>query len=1025
MGIHNVLQNLGYSSENAANRKRSRKTIGSPTDLQHISLPISNSRSSGTDSQSDQKRSLSLNTETPPSILSSTDSRTPVSERRVHFPPSPSSNRQSLLSKLGYSSEGAANRKKHSSQNSLPMRYPPPGQPHSPLEPGPVSYNITTIEDSPEDETQGVYDDEPSTSGATSFQTGRSHLSAHETYDRPMVKPGNLFERPVDRKGKLPVMFSQPQPPRLEIPPNPPEYSEYTPVSPTDSLSVPMGKPQKSNRDSLMMKLGYSSAGAANRKSISATSPPSVQLPPDQQIPTSIPPTISENSRVSPVDIASSQGRKSNQSSARGRESLLQKLGYSSEGAANRKRHSMTNLSTSSQPPLSPLKPPNPPFKSSNASKSVPVSPVDNAPERSGRLSSTSARNRESVLQKLGYSAQGAANRKQASMSNLPSTGNSLLEPPNPSLRSSKLSDSVPITPTDDASVYSRPYSTTSSRNRESLLMKLGYSSEGAANRKKNRSEIPPSPARSQVSQPNIRSEPSTAAENVVSGGLGVSPDPETTQMAVQTQPGPSHSSAPNRHSLLSKVGYSSDGAANRKRRNSESISRPMQPSSSPRGQQNTISRPESTLGSVSSGSGSIPPVPPIPLKHHKDLHDSLVEPPFDSEGSIPSSASNQNSNHVDLMVAADSVRSIGSASENNLRFSYLPGDDQLNVGVAVKKPTEGYQTLPPIKTTDLSDLYTGTSDTHEETPADRNTRNGGGRTYEEMVADHNSRGRQYIRASMVSSNYDEDRDTPTSTATDLSNDWKRDVSPYLSDTWTSPENSTGGPTTKPDLLDDLIFSISGNAVSRPTRKQEPRAEANGHVSKDNSDGLRRQRERELESARFSERTKPALRHVIDLNDIIDTEMDPPAVIRVTIQKEIHHTQERRTSHETNTQDIYRRVLPVVDLRVLPAKHFISGVNGELVEIDEKDVPTLNSKKWPITEAPATVPEKRSGRSSAGQFAETDRDPKRYAPPSGHERADQAWAYPPNSMTGGRDMQKRPFNFQENNPGWTLQQTHF
>ncbi|KAL8972602.1 MAG: hypothetical protein Q9183_000460 [Haloplaca sp. 2 TL-2023] len=153
--------------------------------------------------------------------------------------------------------------------------------------------------------------------------------------------------------------------------------------------------------------------------------------------------------------------------------------------------------------------------------------------------------------------------------------------------------------------------------------------------------------------------------------------------------------------------------------------------------------------------------------------------------------------------------------------------------------------------------------------------------------------------------------------------------------------------------------------------------------------------------------------------DTYDTEVVEkvaPAVIHETIHKDIHHVREEHITQEIHTHDVYHRILPVVDVEVLPPRHFLPVEGGGLVEISGKEVPG-RGRNWVIAETASKIPSDQPGSTkprefSARQFPGTEGDAIKYITPEGHEKTEQTWVHPPELETGGRDSgQTWPMEF--------------
>ena len=62
-----------------------------------------------------------------------------------------------------------------------------------------------------------------------------------------------------------------------------------------------------------------------------------------------------------------------------------------------------------------------------------------------------------------------------------------------------------------------------------------------------------------------------------------------------------------------------------------------------------------------------------------------------------------------------------------------------------------------------------------------------------------------------------------------------------------------------------------------------------------------------------------------------------PAVTRETITRRVHEIREEQITREVHSHDVYIRELPVVDVELLPVRHFMSTDKGE-VEIASNEV---------------------------------------------------------------------------------------
>lgn len=121
-------------------------------------------------------------------------------------------------------------------------------------------------------------------------------------------------------------------------------------------------------------------------------------------------------------------------------------------------------------------------------------------------------------------------------------------------------------------------------------------------------------------------------------------------------------------------------------------------------------------------------------------------------------------------------------------------------------------------------------------------------------------------------------------------------------------------------------------------------------------------------------------------------------------------------TREIHSHDVYHRILPVIDVEVLPPRHFLPVEGGGLVEVSADEVPS-RGRNWVIAETASRIPTDepappRTNRFTAREFLGTEGDFKRYTTREGLERTEQTWVHPPEMETGGRDTgQTWPMEF--------------
>lgn len=155
------------------------------------------------------------------------------------------------------------------------------------------------------------------------------------------------------------------------------------------------------------------------------------------------------------------------------------------------------------------------------------------------------------------------------------------------------------------------------------------------------------------------------------------------------------------------------------------------------------------------------------------------------------------------------------------------------------------------------------------------------------------------------------------------------------------------------------------------------------------------------------------LKGVVDLSNTVDTHVETkwsPAVTHETRTVNTHEIVERAITREIHNHHIFHRVLPIMDIEILPARHFVPTQDGGLAEIAAEDAPVDSGQRLQqiISEAVASMLPKtedhRGPRSfSARAFEGTDGDCKEYTTPEGFKRTEQWWVHPPSVDSGAEE----------------------
>lgn len=126
-----------------------------------------------------------------------------------------------------------------------------------------------------------------------------------------------------------------------------------------------------------------------------------------------------------------------------------------------------------------------------------------------------------------------------------------------------------------------------------------------------------------------------------------------------------------------------------------------------------------------------------------------------------------------------------------------------------------------------------------------------------------------------------------------------------------------------------------------------------------------------------------------------------------TVRQDIHHMREEFVTREVHNHDVYHRILPIIDVEVLPPRHFLPVEGGGLVEISAEEVPG-RGRNWVIAETASKIPSDQAApqganRFSAREFRGEEDNFKRYVTSEGIHTTEETWVHPPDLETGGRD----------------------
>lgn len=169
-----------------------------------------------------------------------------------------------------------------------------------------------------------------------------------------------------------------------------------------------------------------------------------------------------------------------------------------------------------------------------------------------------------------------------------------------------------------------------------------------------------------------------------------------------------------------------------------------------------------------------------------------------------------------------------------------------------------------------------------------------------------------------------------------------------------------------------------------------------------------------LDRSRPNHKSQAGLR---DAQDVVDraktntydtqvTETVAPAVVHEKVHKAIHHVREEVITREIHTHNVFHRILPIVDVEVLPPRHFLPVEGGGLVEVGAHEVPGRGSN-WVIAETASKIPSDQAAppgtiQFTARKFPGREGDAEKYISPEGYEESHQTWVHPPELEEGAR-----------------------
>lgn len=147
----------------------------------------------------------------------------------------------------------------------------------------------------------------------------------------------------------------------------------------------------------------------------------------------------------------------------------------------------------------------------------------------------------------------------------------------------------------------------------------------------------------------------------------------------------------------------------------------------------------------------------------------------------------------------------------------------------------------------------------------------------------------------------------------------------------------------------------------------------------------------------------------LDFNDSEDVDYHTryaPAVTHETVIPEVRHVEHKVITREIHNYDIYHRILPIRDVEVLPARHFVRDpITGALTEIPAPP-PGREGKhqQWKIvaTESDSGWQPAPPRTFTARTFDKDEGIVKQYMGEDGVPRTETTWIHAPTIQDGGQ-----------------------
>ncbi|KAI9798140.1 MAG: hypothetical protein M1825_005644 [Sarcosagium campestre] len=144
---------------------------------------------------------------------------------------------------------------------------------------------------------------------------------------------------------------------------------------------------------------------------------------------------------------------------------------------------------------------------------------------------------------------------------------------------------------------------------------------------------------------------------------------------------------------------------------------------------------------------------------------------------------------------------------------------------------------------------------------------------------------------------------------------------------------------------------------------------------------------------------------VVDLHDSVDTEVittQAPAVVQEKVLNEIHHVREEKIHRDIHTHDTIHRIQPIIDVQVLPPRHFIPVAGGGLKEVSADEIPG-RLRHWGVVETVSRDPQSQEKPFQHIRRDIEEGDSRTITTEEGYPRTETTWKHPQTVETGAKN----------------------